>query len=157
MRLRLFKMPYPEPFSEGKVRLLFERHEDAATAAPERLDFYLYVWIQDLRHLAGFQAVIDEEFVVDFHAPSRLEFTHITGKPVKRSLHEPLGPADRGMVLAHTTGMESAEFHSLVHAVESIIHGAKPASLELTRDERNGLMDLILPSDGRVEEPRERI
>lgn len=148
MRLRLFKEPFPEPFSEGKIRLLFERVEDENTSAQGRPDFYLYVWLQDMRLLAGFQAVLDEEFVLDYRPQSRLEFTRIAARPIKRSLKEPLTLQEREAFLGHMKGMECPVFTQLVRRIESVIHGAPAASVELTLEERTLLMDLIPPEAG---------
>jgi hypothetical protein len=145
MLLRLFKDPFPEPFSEGKIRLLFERVEDENTPAQGRPDFYLYVWIQDMRLLAGFQAVLNEEFVLDYRPPSHLEFTRIAGKPLKRSLREQLTPQEREAFLSHMKAMECPVFTQLIRRIESVIHGAPAAFVELTQEERATLMDLILP------------
>ena len=146
MRLRLFKEPFPEPFSEGKIRLLFERVEDENTSAQGRPDFYLYVWIQDMRLLAGFQAVLNEEFVLDYRPQSQLEFTRITARPIKRSLREPLTLQEREAFLGHMKGMECPVFTQLVRRIESVIHGAPAAFVELTPEERATLLDLILPA-----------
>ncbi len=130
------------------MRLLFERVEDAEVSSAGRPDFYLYVWIQDLRHVAAFQAVLNEEYVADFHEPSRLEFTYCAGTPLKHSPPEPLAAGDREILLAQTRGMESPVFGRLVRTIESIIHGARLSSLDLTQGEHTRLKGLLLPAPG---------
>jgi hypothetical protein len=146
MLLRLFKDPYSEPFSPGRTRLLFEQAPDETSVAPGRKDFYLYVWIQDSQQLAGFQAVLDDELVADFRPPRRLDFSRISGKPLKRSLREPLDASERRAFLADTRGLWSASFGNLVHTVDSILHGDPAASLELTPEERTTLAGLVWPA-----------
>ena len=145
MRLRLFKSPFPEPFSEGKIRLLFERVEDENTSAQGRPDFYLYVWIQDMRLVAGFQAVLNEEFVLDYRTQSHLEFTRIAARPIKRSLREPLTLQEREAFLGQMRDMECPVFTRLVRRIESVIHGAPAVFVELTSEEKTLLQDLIPP------------
>jgi hypothetical protein len=135
MELRLFKEPYHEPFSKGRLRLLFETAGERGGDRNYLLDFYLYVWIQDGRSLAGFQAVFEEEYICDFRPPSRLEFGKIGPRPVKRSVKGALSPAEKEAFLAVMTGLSNPLFPHLVRRIDEIAHGAHPGRVELTDDE----------------------
>jgi hypothetical protein len=158
MELRLYKEPYQEPFSENKVRLLFEGAIDAdvEVQAPKdadnrisgRRDVYLYVWIENRRSLSGFQAVLDEEYVIDFHVPAKLDFSHIGGRPVKRSLSRPLTGRERREFCTFLSGLHNPVFPDLIKKVESIIHGEPVGSVVLTKDELQTLDKLASSSPG---------
>jgi hypothetical protein len=158
MELRLYKEPYQEPYSTNRLRLLFEGAVDAKTDAPSgcetsRRDVYLYVWIEDRRTLWGFQAVLDEEFVLDFHAPAKVEFSRISGRPVKRSLSRPLTSRERRNFLACLKELENPVFPGLIKSVDAIAHGETVSALNLTREETDTLNRLAESSSGVPKQP----
>lgn len=153
MELRLYKEPYQEPYSANRLRLLFEGAVEAVLGAQgrrdtSRRDVYLYVWIENRRSLSGFQAVLDEEFVLDFHAPSKIEFSRISGKPVQRSLSRPLSGRERKNFLACITGLSNPVFPDLIRNVEAIAHGETAQVVNLTEEEIATLNKLAASSSG---------
>jgi hypothetical protein len=139
MELRLYKEPYTEPYTTDRLRLLFEgmadRVADQSGAARERRDLYLYVWIENKQTLWGFQAVLDEEFVFDFHAPAKVEFSRISGMPVKRSLSRPLTARERKTFLTYLKGLSNPEFPDLIKTIDAVAHGETAPALDLTKEE----------------------
>jgi hypothetical protein len=112
-----------------------------------RRDLYLYVWIDDRLTLSGFQAVLDEDFVIDFRAPAKIEFSKIGGKPVKRSLSRPLTARERKSFLALLSGLSNPVFPELIRTVEAIAHGAPAGQGNLTKEETETLNNLVASSD----------
>jgi hypothetical protein len=168
MELRLYKEPYQEPYSTNRLRLLFEGAVDATgevQVGPDsdgrdasrrdtsrrdtsRRDVYLYVWIEDRLALSGFQAVLDEEFVLDFHAPAKIEFSRISGRPVKRSLSRPLTGRERRGFLACLKDLSNQVFPDLIRKVEAIAHGETVDACTLTKEEIVTLNKLAEASSG---------
>jgi hypothetical protein len=148
MELRLYKEPYQEPFSASRLRLLFEGAVEAGDEGRTRRDVYLYVWIQDRRILSSFQAVLDEEFVIDYHSPSKLEFSRIGGKPVKRSLSRPQNSRERREFLACLTALSNPVFPDLIKNVEMLAHGAAIPVVTMTAAEAKALDALAKQSSG---------
>ncbi|HUI92318.1 MAG TPA: hypothetical protein VLX68_08735 [Chitinivibrionales bacterium] len=149
MRLRLFKEPFPEPFSKGKTRLLFEMAADENAPGIDKKDFYLYVWIQDLKRVAGFQAVLNEEITAEYRPESPLAFTRVSKRPITRALRERLTQKERTAFLGFMKDMECPVFTHLVRRIESVIHGDPATAVELTQEETATLKDLVLLSAGK--------
>jgi hypothetical protein len=148
MELRLYKEPYQEPYSANRLRLLFEGAYEAESGAQGRRDLYLYVWIENRQSLSGFQAVLDEEFVLDFHAPSKIEFSRISGRPVQRSLSRPLSGRERKNFLSCMKGLSNPVFPDLIRNVEAIAHGETAPVVNLTEEEIATLNKLAASSSG---------
>jgi hypothetical protein len=148
MELRLFKEPYQEPFLENRLRLLFEGRVDTGSGIRTGRDVYLYVWIESRRSLAGFQAVLDEEFVVEYHPPSKLEFSRISQRPVKRSLSRPITGQEQKEFCACLRGLSNPLFPDLIKNIESIAQGAPIAGIDLTEKESETLDKLAGSSSG---------
>jgi hypothetical protein len=151
MLLRLFKSPFPEPFTKGRIRLLFEMVSDENAPSIDKPDFYLYVWIQDLKRVAGFQAVLNEEIALDYRPKSPLAFTRVSKRPVNRALRGRLTQKEREKFLGFMKDMECPVFTHLVHRIESVIHGDPAENVELTPEETATLKDLVLVSSGKKE------
>jgi hypothetical protein len=148
MELRLYKEPYQEPYSANRLRLLFEGAVDPGSNVQSRRDMYLYVWIENRQTLSGFQAVLDEEFVVDFHAPAKIEFSRISGKPVQRSLSRPLSGRERRNLLACMKDLSNPVFPGLIHTIEAIAQGETAPVVNLTKEEITTLNKLAASSSG---------
>jgi hypothetical protein len=148
MELRLYKEPYQEPFSVNRLRLLFEGSVEAGSEVRSRRDIYLYVWIEDRQTLSGFQAVLDEEFVLDYRSPAKLEFSRISGRPVKRSLSRPLNSRERKDFIACLSELSNPVFPDLIKNVESLAHGAALPGVCLTKAETKTLNKLARQSPG---------
>jgi hypothetical protein len=146
MELRLYKEPYKEPYTANRLRLLFEGVADPNSIGENRRDLYLYVWIDDRLTLSGFQAVLDEDFVIDFRAPAKIEFSKIGGKPVKRSLSRPLTGRERKSFLALLSGLSNPVFPVLIKTVEAIAHGEAAGQGNLTKEETQTLNNLVASS-----------
>jgi hypothetical protein len=148
MELRLYKEPYQEPFSRNKLRLLFEGSVDADNEVRNRRDIYVYVWIEDRLTLSGFQAVLDEEFVLDYRNPAKLEFSRISGRPVKRSLSRPQNARERKDFLACLSDLSNPVFPDLIKKVESLSRGDALPAATLTKAEIKTLNKLARQSSG---------
>ena len=158
MELRLYKEPYQEPYSASRLRLLFEGAVDADSNVvsgcdtsrrdTSRRDVYLYVWIEDRQALWGFQAVLDEEFVLDYRSPAKLEFSRISGRPVKRSLSRPLTGRERRDFLACLKGLSNPVFPDLIKNIDAITHGESVPVVNLTKEEAGTLNGLAGSSSG---------
>jgi hypothetical protein len=127
---------------------LFEGAVEAGNEARSRRDVYLYVWIENRQTLSGFQAVLDEEFVIDYHSPSKLEFSRISGRPVKRSLSRPLIARERKDFLDCLEALSNPVFPDLVKNVEMLAHGAQLPVVNLTKGETKTLNKLAKQSPG---------
>jgi len=83
MELALFKN-HLSSRGPRRLRLLFERTEDKNTEK-EHFRFLPVCMIDDREYCSGFQAIMDDEFVLEFHAPSHLTFGRISAKPLGRA------------------------------------------------------------------------
>jgi hypothetical protein len=146
MELSLFKEPFVEPWAPERLRLLFERNEDNNSEGGNVSDFYLYAWIDDREYCSGFQAIMDDEFVLEFHAPSHLSFGRISAKPLGRAIAETDNGAfdnQHEMILTRMKSMHCDQFPDLIKKIgEVALHGASER-ISLTIDEKKYLGKLL--------------
>lgn len=120
MHLRLFKQPFTDPSRPELLRLLFEASDTAETASARCSDFYLYAWIRDRRLLHGFQAVLDEEFILEYAAPSKPDFGRIVREPFNRTIRDVRSAAKRRKMNKILSGLRNEFFPDLLEAVGKI-------------------------------------
>ena len=146
MELALFKEPFVEPWAPERLRLLFERNEDNNSKGGNVSDFYLYAWIDDREYCSGFQAIMDDEFVLEFHAPSHLSFGRISAKPLGRAIKETGGSVydeERERIVANMASMHCDQFPDLIKKIgEVALYGASE-QISLTGDEKKYLGKLL--------------
>jgi len=152
MEFRLYKEPYQEPFFPEKVRLLFESVASIDDGIGGN-SLYLYVWIDNGTALSAFQAVWDEEYVLDFHTPNKLEFSRISSKPIKRSMSKSIDEIEKGKFLFLFSKLKSKEFPALLSTVEAIAHSENVlvedcAVSKADRDVLTGLIERTRESKG---------
>jgi hypothetical protein len=142
MEMRLDPTPYAEPYSHGKIRFLFEMENGSGSVDKSALDFYLYVWIEQNRRLAGFQVVLDETFVVDFHPPSQLDFVRINADPIERTARDLATKTEKKYILNCVNNFTHAQLPKLMQTISAIMRGTFPASLDLAENEAHTLEQL---------------
>ncbi len=144
MEFRLYKEPYHEPFFPGKIRLLFESTASLDNNGERGNDLYLYLWIDNGNFLSAFQAVLDEDLVLDFHAPDKLEFSRITAKPIKRSMARTIDDNEKKRFLSLLSDIKGTEFARLLTTVDEIVHsdGNDFPVCDLTQEDRAMLAEL---------------
>jgi hypothetical protein len=146
MELALFKEPFVEPWAPERLRLLFERTEDKNTEKGTVSDFYLYAWIDDREYCSGFQAIMDDEFVLEFHAPSHLTFGRISAKPLGRAITQTDDgdfDKEREMILARMKSMYCDQFPDLIKKIGEVAQRNTSERITLTIDEKKYLGKLL--------------
>ena len=146
MELALFKEPFVEPWAPKRLRLLFERNEDNNGEGGNVSDFYLYAWIDDREYCSGFQAIMDDEFVLEFHAPSHLSFGRISAKPLGRAIKETAGSAydeERERIVKIMGSMNCEQFPDLIKKIGEVARQGGPERISLTGDEKKYLGKLL--------------
>jgi hypothetical protein len=146
MELSLFKEPYIEPWAPERLRLLFERNKDKNSAGGNVSDFYLYVWIEELLYCSGFQAILDDEFVLEFHGPFRLTFGRISAKPLGRAIMEIEESAfvnERERIMASMGSMHCDQFPDLIKQIGEVARRNSSTRINMTVDEKKYLEKIL--------------
>jgi hypothetical protein len=143
MELTLFKEPYAEPGSPEKLRLLFERSESKNSPDENASDFYLYMWIENQKFCSGFQAILDDEFVLEWHAPLKLSFGRISGKPLGRSIRDIGRTINHDRLLKIMMSVQSDRFPDLIKQISAVALGEKSGPIDLVPEEKRYLEKLL--------------
>lgn len=85
MLLRLYREPYFDAGRNGRMRLLFEADAAQQGDSGEGVaDFYLYIWVRTCSIVCAFQAVLENEHVLNYDEEGHLVYGRISTGPVNR-------------------------------------------------------------------------
>jgi hypothetical protein len=135
MELRLYKLPYTEPFRPRLTRLLFEGKAPEDCGPAQQMDFYVYVWIRDKVYLESFQAVLADAVTLIYRAPEYLSVGRIGHIPFNRAIRTSDSPEDRELILGAMQELTNIHFPRLMESVVRIANGSTLRDVYLAKQE----------------------
>jgi hypothetical protein len=137
MRLSLFRDVYVDAAAQHLWRLLFEGERGATGDGEECRDFYLYVWVRHGKVMDGFQAVLDEEFVLTYRHPGEPTVGAISHQPIGRTITDTKLKSPRRRIVRILEAAECEYFPELLKVVAGIAGDRAPATeFEFSRADR---------------------
>ncbi|MBD3421915.1 MAG: hypothetical protein GF398_17530 [Chitinivibrionales bacterium] len=135
MFCRLFKEPFYDKSRPNVYRLLFEGIKTSFKPEDKLSDMYLYVWIHEKGFLDGFQAVINDEYLVSYQFPSHPTFGSIGKEPIHRSIRYSKSAQMKSNLSKAIKSIKTEYFCDLVEHVKAIAGGMRPYNAHLTHEE----------------------
>jgi hypothetical protein len=142
MLLKLYKQPYFDQTKPHEYRLLFEAIMDNGTQREDN-DFYLYVWISDTFSVTAFQAVLDNELVLEYRSPQPLSFSRISTSPINRSMVFQQNRQEQKRMREAMKELQSDFYASCVAQIGTFVQGRAKEPPALTEPEKKEFSKLI--------------
>jgi hypothetical protein len=142
MQLKLYKQPYFDQTKPHEYRLLFEAIMDNGTHREDN-DFYLYVWISDTFSVTAFQAVLDNELVLEYRSPQPLSFSRISASPINRSVVMLQTRQEQKRMREVMNELKSDFYGSFIAQIGAFIQGKAKQPPTLTEQEKQDFSSLI--------------
>ncbi|MBD3319763.1 MAG: hypothetical protein GF350_01565 [Chitinivibrionales bacterium] len=136
MKLRLFKDLYRDPMKEGVVRLLFEGIHAPLEKKERFNDFYIYVWIDSGNALESFQAVLDDEIVLEARKSGAISFGQIVTEPFNRTIKVSKSLQKRKRMVRIMANLRNEYFPDLIKEVGRIVREDRVIPVKLSDEER---------------------
>ncbi|MDD5675269.1 MAG: hypothetical protein PHC61_13955 [Chitinivibrionales bacterium] len=148
MLLQLYKQPYFDQTKPHEFRLLFEAVMESSVRREDN-DFYLYVWIGDDHVLSAFQAVLDNELVLEYRPPGPLTYSRISTNPIQRSVFAQQSKAEQKRMRAVMKDLKCDHFTSCIESISRLISGAVKEPAVLTESEKTEFNALTKTAGGK--------
>lgn len=141
MNLRLYKTPHIDPLYPSLIRLLFEGKVPGKRSSEES-DYYMYVWINNVGYLRGFQAVLGNRITFAYHVPSRRSFGILARDIINRGVTQKESPEDREKIISAMDCMSNSSFPILLGYIKKLAKGEDIVEVKLSFEEMNTFSDI---------------
>lgn len=141
MKLRLYKTPHIDPIHPSLIRLLFEG-KVPGKRSPEESDYYMYVWINNVGYLRGFQAVFGNRITFAYHVPSKRSFGILARDIINRGVTRKESPEDRKKIISAMNCMSNNSFPILLGYIKKLVNGENMSEVKLSFEEMNTFSDI---------------
>ena len=131
VELRLYKTPHIDPIHPNLVRLLFEG-KVPGKKIQEESDFYMYVWINRLGYLRGFQAVLGDRVTFAYHVPSKRSFGRLARDIINRGITARESSEEKKDIISAIDYISNDTFPALVGFIKKLAHGETIPEAKLT-------------------------
>ena len=135
MKLRLYKTPQIDPIHPNLIRLLFEG-KVPGKRIPGESDYYMYVWINNVGYLHGFQAVLGNRITFAYHVPSKRSFGILARDIINRGVTQKESPEDREKIISAMNCMSNSSFPILLDYIKKLANGENISEVKLSSDEK---------------------
>ena len=102
----------------------------------------MYVWINNVGYLRGFQAVLGNRITFVYHVPSKRSFGILARDIINRGVTRKESPEDRKKIISAMNCMSNNSFPILLGYIKKLVNGENMSEVKLSSEEMNTFYDI---------------